>query len=99
MLWKNREKCKYWLIKLNEIAGQKDAEEKEEKMKEKMKSNKKEKKLVMAKVGKLDKYGNPIDEFDSDEDDYDDEEEMYDDGKYWCICICLFFIHTSDWIG
>ena len=55
------------------MATQKDADEKEEKMKQKMQSNKKEKKLVVAKVGKLDKYGNPIDDY-SDEDDYSEEE-------------------------
>ena len=83
MLRAHRKKRKFTLTQLNEIAGQKDADEKEEKLKQKMQSNKKEKKLVVAKVGKLDKYGNPIDDY-SDEDDYDeDEEEMYEEERKW----------------
>lgn len=54
---------------------QKDADEKEEKLKSKLKNNKKEKKLVAARMGRVDKYGNEIDDYDSySEDSYGDEE-------------------------
>lgn len=77
MLRAHREERTHGLRQLNEIAAQKDADEKEEKLKQKLQSNKKEKKLVAVKVGKMDKYGN-IEDYGSEEDD-----DFYDDEDYY----------------
>lgn len=63
------------VTQLNEVAGQKDLDEKEIKQREKQKNNKKVKNLVMAKeTGKVDKYGLDMDDY--DDDYYSDEEDV-----------------------